>query len=377
MNQKNQRGITLIALVVTIIILLILAGVTINMVLGNDGIIAQAQQAKETQEKKEKEEQDELDKGAGNIDLYKEGSLASNVKVGDYVEYKYVEKEYTTPEVGTGNEVNDTTQTFSSKIATQEGEEDGNAAVLNWRVLSKKNGIVKLIADYDISKEWLTLRSTMGYVNGPTVLNNMCAALYSSDIAKEVRSINVDDVNEITRYDGTKYYIEQINGTNVEKAMPNGKTTIGDLENDETLNLKKLDNRTTPDGRLLEEYEVNFYAYNILDDEYENKWLTKDNEEYKLLFGTVADGAAFGNYHYWLASHCVHPTFNMDNSFVKFHIRAVGSGQITARQMFSSKGNIRNSDDVVRPIVILKTGLEVDGGDGKQGSPWIIKTATE
>jgi len=46
MNQKNQKGITLIALVVTIIILLILAGVTINMVLGNDGIIEQAQQAK-------------------------------------------------------------------------------------------------------------------------------------------------------------------------------------------------------------------------------------------------------------------------------------------------------------------------------------------
>jgi len=46
MNQKNQRGITLIALVVTIIVLLILAGVTINMVLGDDGIIGQAQAAK-------------------------------------------------------------------------------------------------------------------------------------------------------------------------------------------------------------------------------------------------------------------------------------------------------------------------------------------
>ena len=42
---SNNNGITLIALVVTIIVLLILAGVTINLVLGEDGIISKAQQA--------------------------------------------------------------------------------------------------------------------------------------------------------------------------------------------------------------------------------------------------------------------------------------------------------------------------------------------
>lgn len=35
-NLINQKGITLIALVVTIVILLILAGVSISMVLGNN-----------------------------------------------------------------------------------------------------------------------------------------------------------------------------------------------------------------------------------------------------------------------------------------------------------------------------------------------------
>lgn len=35
-NSINQKGITLIALVVTIVILLILAGVSISMVLGNN-----------------------------------------------------------------------------------------------------------------------------------------------------------------------------------------------------------------------------------------------------------------------------------------------------------------------------------------------------
>lgn len=39
----NKKGITLVALVVTIIVLLILAGITIALVLGDDGIVKKAQ----------------------------------------------------------------------------------------------------------------------------------------------------------------------------------------------------------------------------------------------------------------------------------------------------------------------------------------------
>ncbi len=47
-KQKNkQEGITLIALVVTIIVLIILAGVSISMIVGENGIITQAKTAKE------------------------------------------------------------------------------------------------------------------------------------------------------------------------------------------------------------------------------------------------------------------------------------------------------------------------------------------
>ena len=43
--MKNNNGITIVALVVTIVVLLILAGVSINLVLGNNGIIAKAKDA--------------------------------------------------------------------------------------------------------------------------------------------------------------------------------------------------------------------------------------------------------------------------------------------------------------------------------------------
>ena len=47
MKNKKQSGITLVALVVTIVVLLILAGVSINLVLGENGLITQAKEAKE------------------------------------------------------------------------------------------------------------------------------------------------------------------------------------------------------------------------------------------------------------------------------------------------------------------------------------------
>lgn len=47
METKENNGITLVALVVTIVVLLILAGVSINLVLGENGLIANAKQAKE------------------------------------------------------------------------------------------------------------------------------------------------------------------------------------------------------------------------------------------------------------------------------------------------------------------------------------------
>ena len=61
-QTKNSRGITLIALVITIIILLILAGVSIAMLTGNNGILAQAKNAKENTEVAKEQEEKDLDK---------------------------------------------------------------------------------------------------------------------------------------------------------------------------------------------------------------------------------------------------------------------------------------------------------------------------
>lgn len=63
--KKKEKGITLIALVVTIVVLLILAGVSISMLTGENGIITQAQNAKLTTERSSLREQLQLDAISG------------------------------------------------------------------------------------------------------------------------------------------------------------------------------------------------------------------------------------------------------------------------------------------------------------------------
>lgn len=58
--MNRQRGVTLIALVITIIVLIILAGVSMAMLVGDNGIITQAQRAKENTELASVEEEKSL-----------------------------------------------------------------------------------------------------------------------------------------------------------------------------------------------------------------------------------------------------------------------------------------------------------------------------
>ena len=58
--SKNSRGITLIALVVTITVLIILATVSINTVLGDNGIIARAQKARDSYSNSQKSEDEQM-----------------------------------------------------------------------------------------------------------------------------------------------------------------------------------------------------------------------------------------------------------------------------------------------------------------------------
>ena len=160
------------ALVVTIVVLLILAGASINLVLGNNGIIAKA---KEAETKSAEASQNDL-KGMNALTEEMNNALGekpkvdlSKYKIGDYVNYTYdidsASSSYTLESKYSGYSSNQT-------IAQTTG--------LKWRILNidEANGTVDLISENSTGTS-VYFSDILGYNNGPYLMNEICKAQYS------------------------------------------------------------------------------------------------------------------------------------------------------------------------------------------------------
>ena len=70
LDKNREKGITLIALVVSIIVLLILAGVSISMLVGQNGVLTRAAEAKTKTDEAEKQENERMQDYEDTISLY-------------------------------------------------------------------------------------------------------------------------------------------------------------------------------------------------------------------------------------------------------------------------------------------------------------------
>ena len=82
---KNQKGITLVALVITIIVLLILAGVSLSLVLGNNGILGRASNSSAVQKAAAARELVELDVADLASEYYAKKYVNNDNSVGNNV----------------------------------------------------------------------------------------------------------------------------------------------------------------------------------------------------------------------------------------------------------------------------------------------------
>ena len=186
-TQKLQTGITLIALIVTIIVLLILAGVTIATLTGDNGILTQANNAKERTEQAEEDEKANLAYTENIINKYIAETnldLEQYIKIGDYVNCK-------------PDSITDTYSKFGKTYSGYANKVIGQDNNLTWRILNINiDGTVDLISDKPTSTQ-VYFQGARGYNNGVYLLNDYCRIMYSnSSINAEGRSLNIEDIQE-------------------------------------------------------------------------------------------------------------------------------------------------------------------------------------
>ncbi len=83
--MKKNKGVTLVALVVTIIILILLAGVSINLTLGENGLINKAKQAKEMQKLAEIKEKIGIELITAQVEATERNEILEQEQIKDIV----------------------------------------------------------------------------------------------------------------------------------------------------------------------------------------------------------------------------------------------------------------------------------------------------
>ena len=92
--KRNNQGITLIALIITIIVLLILAGISIASLTGDNGILSKASTAKDATKQEEGREIIRLAIEEMRIEKLEKGEKLTLDYIGDFIHEKLkIEKE--------------------------------------------------------------------------------------------------------------------------------------------------------------------------------------------------------------------------------------------------------------------------------------------
>ena len=187
MGTKEMRGITLIALVITIVIIMILAGVTINLVVGNNNLFDKAKSTQKIQTVAGIKEALELEK----VDIQVE---SKKVDLDTYLE-----------QISTGKK--------NYNLSSKEKVDEKNAEIIvndeyKFLVKDKENGDVEIIYDGIAKADDLTISSKNGtytYPNSGTfeVTNNTSRGeLTVSSDASNIATASIDG-NTITVMPGT------------------------------------------------------------------------------------------------------------------------------------------------------------------------------
>ena len=354
---KKEKGITLIALVITIIILLILAGISISA-LTNQGLFKNAKAAQNATEKAEAEQgqrlneyEEELNKYLSNNDKKEEKLIDKvndgTIKIGDYVKY--------TPDTASTTEILQELNTYSGSNAnttstlTQES--------LNWRVLDVKDGQVRLISELPTTSK-ITLSGYNGYNNAVKLLDDTCSTLYSnSKLASKVQNLKIEDITAYMKTqpteDTTEYKPTNINYPKILEQEEN-QTVENSVTNNKLGVSEQHDFVTTGKATSATSTLKNTYWYKSMTSEDFN-----NSKYYELLINNGSNYAT-----YWMSSRCVYASSDV----AYFDVRFVDSGYVGANILYYSYGNGNPFAYAFRPVITLNSNVQIDTANSGNGS---------
>ena len=383
MRERRERGITLIALAVTIVVMLILAGVTIDITLGDKGIINKAKEAAEKMNSAVEQDEAELNELLNELNEVMNSEWDSNIEIpggnnetggggedsggesagdlfddgtiqpGDYVAY--------TP---TGLESYVVNGNYSGTGMNQTVTKEE----LNWRVLDKtQEGKLRLISATP-TETTVKLQGANGYNNAVYILDELCNTLYKGENAT-AKSLKIEDIQNkmnlsVWNYNNAASYGSTFNPSNKQYPLMfaqemgqivNGRSGSLDLSEQPSI-MTGTGTASTWTVKYTYWYNQSMGASNYVDPMYHE------------LFHTAATGT------YWLSSRCVLAS----SSYAYFRVRFVTSSNVVAWNLFDSIGGGNSDTYRVRPVVYLESNVKIDtdvaGANG--GSPdtaWVIK----
>lgn len=342
---KNTAGITLIALVVTIVVLLILAGVSVNALFGDSGIIEKAKDAQNKMNLAIENDQ----KGINELSKWLDNQVNRTTGGDD-------------PVTPTGNWTQNKTSVTNGTTTYTVGDDytydcgvSGYTGV--WKVLGAENGKLLIMSTVDVGT--LQLSGKDGYNTGISQLNTMCA-----QYGTNARSIKVEDINRVTGYDPTNQgdgtvfsagqfyeYGNKVTYTASGSSATNGKTYTGSISYEH------------PDGRKIgtdnvtsitvESTAYYYYPYSLTTSSSttgECKGIATDSPAYEMLFGKASDTSDGSGNAFWLASSYVYAGSNCSY----FGLRRVYSGGfVNYYLLWGSHGNTSGPSFGVRAVVSL------------------------
>ena len=353
---KSNNAITLVALVVTIVILLILSGISISA-LTNTEIFQKVKEAKEKSKNAQKQENEILDEYEKEMDQYGDNTLISNfksgkIKVGDYIKY----------EPDTITDTDENYNTLISNLIKYSGSGYNKTETLkqesvDWRVLDVKDGHVRLISSKPTNYK-IELYGFNGYNNAVKLLDDTCKILYiNTKFTQNAQNLKFDDITQFMlkkpELDNTEYNPKKIYYPNIFILEENN---IADALNNQT-KLKESEQR---------DYIINasYAESKTLKNTNFTQYLTKDsfsNEKYYELF--ISQNLKDYDETYWLSSRCAFASAGG----ACFNLRRIKEGQVTYNDLYATNCNQAFSKLSYRPVITLNSSVQLDkvnSGDG-------------